>query len=131
LSLLFWLYHAYAHNGGGSVSHHLADNIVFWTNAGSYFRFLDIFAPLVRVPIGANPLLVIPLIALLAAGWPSAPTIIRRLLAMSFVLTVPLFILFAEHDEIRDFSIASAPIYAMACFGARRLYASDRVAAAT
>jgi hypothetical protein len=126
LGILFGLYATYAHNGGGSVTHHLADNIAFWTNAGSYFHFLDIFTPLIRVPVGANPLLVIPFLALLVAGWGPAPTVIRRLLATSLALTIPLFVLFAERDEIRDFSLCSAAIYATCCFGARRLWSIER-----
>jgi hypothetical protein len=131
LGILAWRYTTYAHSTGHSVSQHFADNVMFWTNATSYFRVLDIFAPLIRTPIGANPLLVIPTVAVLVAGWGPSPTVIRRLLVTSLAFAFPLFILFCDRDEIRDFSLASAPIYAMACFGARRLYALDRAAPAT
>ena len=73
--------------------------------------------------------LVVGMLALLVAGWRVAPSIIRRLLVMSLGLAIPLFVLFADRDEIRDFSIATAAIYATCCFGARRLWAMERPAA--
>jgi hypothetical protein len=131
LGILVWLYSTYAHNPGGVVAHHLTDNIMFWANPRSYFRVSDVFAPSIRTPIGANPLLLIPLVVLLVAGWGSSPSAIQRMFVTSAVFLIPLFVLYADRDEIRDFSLASAPIYAMACFGARRLYALDRTVPVT
>jgi hypothetical protein len=122
VGILFWLYSTYAHNPGGPVAHHLTDNIMFWVNPRSYFHALDVFAPLIRTPMGANPLLVIPLLVLLIAGWTPSPSAIRRMLVTSLVLLIPLFLLYADRDEIRDFSLATAVIYATCCFGARRLW---------
>ena len=122
LGILFWLYSTYAHSPGGPVRYHLTDNIMFWANPRSYFHAQAIFAPLIRTPIGANPLLVIPLLVLLIAGWTPSPSAIRRMLATALVLLIPLFLLYADRDEIRDFSLATAVIYATCCFGARRLW---------
>jgi len=125
LGILFWLYSSYAHGRGGPVSHHLVDNIMFWGNPRSYFRTLDVFAPLIRTPMGVHPLLILPLLVLLIAGWQPSPSAIRRLLVTSLALLIPLFALYAERDEIRNFSLATAAIYGMCCFGARRLWAVD------
>ena len=65
------------------------------------------------------------------AGWRPSPSAIRRLLATSLVLLIPLFFLYADRDEIRDFSLATAAIYATCCYGARRLWAVDRPPVAT
>jgi hypothetical protein len=121
-AMLAWVYHAYAHNPGGHVQNHLTENIAFWSNARNYFRFEDVFAPAIRSPVGANPLLMIPALALVAAGWAPSPSIIRRMFVTSLGLAAPLLLLFGAGDEFRNLSLAYAAFYAMCCFGIRRWY---------
>jgi hypothetical protein len=130
LTILLTVRAAYARNGGGTVQWHWADNVMFWSNIRDYFGVADTFAPLIRGPSGANPLLVLPAAALVAAGWPAAPVVVRRMLVTSLALTLPLLLAFSYRDEMRNLSIAFPALFAVGCFGVRRLYESPVTAAA-
>jgi hypothetical protein len=115
---------AYAHNSGTSIQSHLADNVMFWTNWHAWVQVRDVFAPLIRTPSGGNVLLIATAVGLIAAGWPSSPPIVRRMLVTSLAICLPLLLLFVARDELRDLSIAFPSLYAVSCAGIGNLYAS-------
>lgn len=125
LTIVLAIRATYARNGGVPLEYHLADNIMFWTDWHNYILLRDVFAPLVRTPSGGNVLLVSAVVGLVAMGWPESPPIVRSMLVTSLILVVPLVLLFAARDELRNFSIVFPGLYAVGCAGMRRLYATD------
>gem|GEM_PF-354667 len=125
VALVLALRHAYAGNVGGAVQVHLWGNVAFWTDPRAYLRFMDIYAPLIWVPRGANLLTVAAVIVLVGTGWRETAPIVRRLFVATLALTMPLLVLFCLADELRNLSLAFPALYLVGCAGVRRLYASD------
>ena len=114
-SSLFWsIGQEYAARPGGNVQWHLAGNLDFWTQAGNYFLWSDLYAPLIPVPRGFNLLLTAAFAGLLSLRWRSRPPILRQLFWAGLIVNLPLFVLFTYRDEIRNLSMLYLPTYFLA-----------------
>jgi hypothetical protein len=109
--LLFAIRIRFANNAGAPVEDHLRENLAFWFSGRAYFQFTSILAPGVPFPKPQNPLLLLPLLSMLAVGWKCAPWDERAWLVLVSALNLPLLLCFGWNDEIRNLSLMLVPMF--------------------
>ena len=98
-----------ADNPAGFVEHHLASNLEFWQDWRAYTAFFGAYNAVIPVPRGLN-VITLALVGLLLAlnrhrDWPVWCLMIATLVSL------PLFLLFCLHDELRNLSFMFVPMY--------------------
>lgn len=116
----------YGDHPGSTMYDHIQENFEFWTQPGAWTASMTVFTPLLPAPRGLNPLLVLPLLVLLATGWGVRDIALRRLLATSAMINLPLFFLFCWRDETRNLSLLYPAICLNACAAAAARYGTHR-----
>lgn len=91
---------------GATVEQHLWANLTFWINPLSWLSFDNIAAKGVLTPSIQNPLLLIPLMTLLIAGWKNSPAPVRSHTTAIMAILLPLFLAFGYKDEFRALALA-------------------------
>jgi hypothetical protein len=121
-SLVLALRFAFLENTGSQALFVLPLNLLFWTSPEAYWQFITPYAPLISVPRGANLITLFVVGFVLIWRWSEKPAAFRRLVLLSAVCTLPLFVFFSFLDEIRALSIMFPGIYLMACFTVNDVY---------
>lgn len=107
----------FAQNPGGVVEFHLVGNLLFWLSPLNYLEFDNLIGRGIFTPKLQNPLIAVPLALFFVAAWRASPRHYRQYLLASFVLVLPLFLLFGYRDEWRNFSIMFPALVLIACYG--------------
>jgi len=90
-------------NPGGSVSHHFYNNLLYYGDLSSYFGFEYSYG--LQLPRGVNLINVAALAALLSVAWSGLSGLWRQHILLALLINVPLFLLFAWRDELRNLSL--------------------------
>jgi len=97
-------------------------NLGFWINPLSYFKFYEIYAPLLGVPRGGN-IVSLFLVAFAALyKWKEKPIEIRRLFLISAIVMLPLFLFLGNRDELRGLALIFPAIYLLGVHTLHQLY---------
>lgn len=99
-------------NAGGAALFQLSSNMAFWSDLRSYFLFFGLYNAVIPVPRGLN-ILTVSLVAILFC-WNRQRDWIFWSLIMAAGVSLPLFLLFCYHDELRNLSFCFIPLYLMA-----------------
>jgi hypothetical protein len=99
-------------------------NLGFWINPLSYFKFAEIYAPLLGVPRGGNVITLFLIAFALAYRWREKPMQIRRLFWLPAIVVLPLFLFWGNRDEIRVLAPLFPSIYLLGLHTLYRLYDS-------
>jgi hypothetical protein len=116
-------------NPGPGVEYWLPTNIRFWIDPMSYLSFVPVAAPLVRVPRGANVILLFLLGMGVFYRWTARPRWLRRLTLTMAAVNLPLFLLFALKDEFRALGGMFPSLFVTVCDGVARLYGGPAASA--
>jgi len=108
--------------GGGIVQYHLVENLQFISSVSSYWLFYQPTAPYVFFPRGYNLVYLTLVVWLALFRWTDRPTSLRRLLVWCSLANIPLVLAFGQRDEIRNFSLVFAPLFATACWAMLDIY---------
>jgi len=113
LSLItyFCLKEIFFSNPGEDVVWQLRENIDYWSNLRNYLLWHDIYAPLIPFPRGLNVFFTLTLLILISVSWRHMTKQIKGLLAVSFVVSIPLWLLFCARDEMRNLSFIFLPLF--------------------
>jgi hypothetical protein len=109
-------------NGGSQALLSFPLNLLFWLSPSAYWNFITPYAPLIPVPRGANLISLFLLVFLVSWAWSHKPGAVRRLVLLSAACNLPLFLLFAFLDEIRNLSITFPAIYLVGCHTVHDVY---------
>jgi hypothetical protein len=118
-----YLMSGYGQNAGDFVQFHLFDNLRFWSQPASYFKFYNLIAKGVFTPSLQNPLILIPALIFFRHAWKSSPWRYRRYFFAAFLPLVPLFACFGFGDEARNFALAFPAVTLLALGAARNISA--------
>lgn len=100
---------------GLTVYDHIAENLAFWLEPGSWFATMEVYVPLMPMPRGLHLLLIVPLGMLLMHQWRTRATDLRVILGISAAINLPVFLLFAWRDETRNLSLMYPALYLNIC----------------
>jgi hypothetical protein len=103
-----WLIFSRAHfsaNPGQQMEWHLAVNLAFWSNPTSYFKLGSFFAPALPSLRGANILLIGLVFLPFRFGWARVRRDIRWAAVLTGLVLVPICLMGANRDEVRNFSL--------------------------
>lgn len=114
----------FSENGGATAFFSFPVNLVFWLTPSSYVTFFDSHAPLVPLPRGLNVVTLFTAGMLLFWAWDEKPREVRRLVVLSALVNLPLFLLFAALDELRNLSLMFPALYLAGCGTVLRVYRS-------
>lgn len=110
----------YGANAGGVVVFLLYDNLRYWADPKTYFTFYNLVGKGIPMPGIENPLILIPLVVFLHAGWRQTNVRYRRYFHAAFWPLAVLFVFFGFHDEVRVFSLAFPALVLIALNGVGR-----------
>jgi len=113
---------AFLDNGGSQALLSFPLNVLFWSSPKAYWSFITPYAPLILVPRGANLISLFLLAFMVLWSWNQKPGAVRRLVLLSAACNLPLFLLFAFLDEIRNLSITFPAIYLVGCHTVNDVY---------
>lgn len=112
----------FADRGGLPATLWLPLNLLYWTDWRTYVLFFEPYAALIPFPRAANLISLAVLAFLLGWGWRTQPRELRRLTILSCACVLPLFVLFAFGDEIRNLSLVFPAVYLSGCHSVGKLY---------
>lgn len=117
---------AYLEAFGGALEFHLAANLAAYLSGNPYFRLETTYGVVgpARAFVGTLAVLAI----VLWRAWPLAPRVLRRHLAISALVNLPLFLAFCATGELRNLSTTFTGLVLLVAFLIDR-EASLRVAA--
>jgi hypothetical protein len=121
-SLVLALRLAFLENEGAQALFFFPLNLQFWLSPGSYWKFIDPYAPLVWVPRGANLITLFVVGFIVLWDWRRKPPVLRRLLLLSAAVNLPVFLLFSLADEVRALSLVFPALYLLGCWTVSEVY---------
>jgi hypothetical protein len=103
----------YAHNGGGVVTYHLMENLVFLIHPSSYIGFeYNYGIPMTK---GFNVINIILVAAVVRTAWGKLLPAVRQHLKIALLVNVPLFLAFCYPGELRNFSMLNVGFVITIC----------------
>jgi hypothetical protein len=130
VGLVVALRQIYAGAPGLTMQFNLWRNLAFLLKPSSYFMFVDVYAPMIPAPRGFNLLTLALLAFLVGWRWREKPVALRRLLVLTAIFNLPLFLFGGYTDELRNLSFVFPAIYLLGFDTLFGVYSAPRAEAA-
>lgn len=108
----------YSQNLGEYVENHLYGNIIFYLQPGSYFGWGMTYG--FPFPRGVNVLNFAACGGLVWLSWNRLPLVWRRHVKLALIINLPLVLIFARRDEVRNLSLLFVGLVVLIAVGIQR-----------